>query len=140
MKKLLAVLVVIAAVVPVLALASTASACTQGLSPGWWKNQGANSWGGGYTHDMDFDTAFGLPAGTTGTLTLWQGLTTGGGGFNAFNRQAVAGLLNSVSGLDYEPTSWVIERVMHAYVYPWTIPNEVEYQKDKLEAYNQLGV
>ena len=150
MKRLLLVLVVVAAVlVPTLAMAGTASACTQGLTPGWWKNKGADRWTG-YAWGDDFDTVFGMPQGTSdmwaadGSLSLWEALTTGGGGFYAFNRQAVAGLLNStMPGLDYEPTSWVIQRVWHAYgIIPFAPgwESEWEYQKGLLEKYNELGL
>lgn len=161
MKRLLLVLVVVAAaVVPLLAMGGTASACTEGLTPGYWKNIRQHPWPTGYCPTDDFDTAFGLPQGTSdiwaadGNLSLMEALRTGGGGFYAFNRHAAAGLLNSalhaMGELDYMDYDWVQQRVWHAYAfdgdgpggidYEWSIPNEVEYQKDKLEANNELGV
>ena len=136
MKRLLAVIVVIAAVVPVLALTATASACTEGLTPGFWKNRGADSWSA-YAHGSDFDTAFGLPAGTTGGLTLWQALTTGGGGFKALNRHAVAALLNAYDDdLDYYSPSWVRGIVQDAY----ENPGDWESYKNQLQDANEMGV
>ena len=137
MKRLLVVLLVIAAVlVPVLAMGGTASACTEGLTPGYWKNRGANSWPA-YAHGSDFDTAFGLVGNPTGTLTLWQALTTGGGGFNALNRHAVAALLNAYDDdLDYYAPSWVRGIVQDAY----ENPGDWEVYKNQLQDANEMGV
>jgi hypothetical protein len=110
MKKLLAILVVIAiavgAVVPVLVQADTASACGPvGLSPGYWKNHTA-VWDGtdpewdGPLPGAYFDVVFGVGP----HQTLLEVLNTGGGKLVALNRAAVAALLNSY-WLDSEESS-----------------------------------
>lgn len=144
MKKFLAVLVlmamVVGAVVPILVQADTASACEyyEGRTPGYWKNKGADSWASPYTHNMDFDEAFGLAGNPTGDLTLMEALTTGGGKQIAFNRHAVAALLNASSpDVDYYWGVGTVKNIVH-----WAYDgiNSWNYYKDKLEEQNEMGV
>jgi hypothetical protein len=119
-KRLIPILVVmvmvVAAVVPVLVQADTASACgIVGLSPGYWKNHTA-VWDGtdpewdGPLPGAYFDVVFGVVGHQAGSYvaphkTLLEVLNTGGGKFDALNRAAVAALLNSY-WLDSETSSW----------------------------------
>ncbi len=130
MKKLLAILVVIAiavgAVVPVLVQADTASACgIVGLSPGYWKNHMA-VWDGtdpewdGPVPGAYFDVVFGVGP----HKTLLEVLNTGGGKLVALNRAALAALLNSY-WLDSETSSWY-------YYSAWYIKTHVQ------DAYNGI--
>jgi len=131
MKKLLALLVVIViavgAVVPVLARTGTASACENGLTPGYWKNHtevwnGSRPWDGPLPTAY-FDEVFGVVGHQVGSYvaphkTLLEVLQTGGGKFDALNRHAVAALLNSylfdseISGWDYY-SEWYIKTHVH---------------------------
>ena len=132
MKKLLAVLVAVViavgAMVPVLALTGTASACENGLTPGYWKNHtevwdGSREWDGPLPGAY-FDEVFKVVGHRVGDYvaphkTLLEVLRTGGGQFDALNRHAVAALLNSywldseTSGWDYY-SAWHIKTDVHA--------------------------
>ena len=76
-------LFVVSALVVLMSLITTvpAAACTQGCTPGYWKQkQHFDSWEG-YAPGDSFYSAFG--AGPT-DVTLLEALKTGGGGENAF--------------------------------------------------------
>lgn len=130
MKKLLVVLVLmgilVAAVLPV-----TASACTQGLTPGYWKQpQHFDAWVT-YSPTSNFLEVFGVGPDASLLEVLW----TGGGEWNALNRHAVAALLNStVPGTDFYLTSEVISGVQWAYS-----TGNWEYVKDILVTANESG-
>ena len=141
---LMAVAVTLGVLAPLVVLASTASACA-GLSPGYWKNH-QTEWNDYSTGDS-FVGVFGLndpvyraylPDGYVFPATLLDALKSKGGQWNALNRQAVAALLNSTSGID----SWdnppydyecIKGWVQHAYRY-----NDWEAVKDMIEGMNSL--
>jgi len=136
MKKLLAVFVAVAiavgALVPVLAQTGTASACTEGLTPGYWKNH-PDAW---VTYDPDSDTTFRDVFGVGPEETLMDVLNTGGGKWDALNRHAVAALLNAADpDIDYWDEGWVISHVQQAYG-----DQEWAPLKARLEYWNELGV
>lgn len=114
MKKLLvglvAILVLVGAVVPVLAQTEEASACVPGYSPGYFKNH-LDAWGPVDPYSY-FDEVMRPPAAGYEKVgphkTLIEVLWTGGGKFDALNRQAVAALINA-----YLQGSW--------YYSPWAI-------------------
>lgn len=132
MKKFFAVLVlvaiIVAAVVPVLAHADTASACWEGRTPGYWKNH-VDDWVGYSTGDHFVDV-FGVGP----DEDLLDVLTTGGGKWTAMHRHAVAALLNSTAGGYFYDTEDVIYAVQWAYDHDnwWTV-------KDWLETANEYG-
>jgi hypothetical protein len=133
MKRLFAVVMAMAIVVgvlaPVVLQADTASACTLGFSPGYWKNTRAHPWPARYSPGDNFDAVFGVTG--NGDLTLLRALQTGGGGFAAVNRFAVASILNSESIPDALSEAYVRSWVQHAYQYP----EDWEFWKDQLESY-----
>jgi len=131
MKRLLAILVVMAmvvgALIPVLAQTSAASACENGLTPGYWKNHTEvwdndplGEWDGPVPGDS-FEDVFGVDI-PGADVTLLQALQTGGGQWKALNRHAVAALLNSY-WLGAESDGWdyyseyhiIVEVVQEAY-------------------------
>jgi hypothetical protein len=106
--------------IPVMAIASPASACVYGRSPGYWKNH-PTAWevydpsGSDATHFSDVFTGV-LPSGPKGYSstdpTLMEILGNGGGGVYAFMRQAVCQLLNTtVGGSETGHTDWLISLV-----------------------------
>lgn len=106
----------------------------EGCTPGYWKqSQHFDSWVFYRTTDR-FNTVFGVAA--SGNPTLLQALGSGGGGFSALNRHAVAALLNSSnSGVSYHyTTSQVIALVQQAYA-----TNNPEPIKNQLAAQNETG-
>jgi hypothetical protein len=71
-----------------------------GCTPGYWKQtQHFDSWPAPYTPGTDFDTAFGLPAGTTGNATLLSALHSNGNGNGPgqLMRHGAAALLNAAN-------------------------------------------
>ncbi|WP_198320983.1 SdrD B-like domain-containing protein [Azohydromonas aeria] len=75
---------------------------TEGLSPGFWKTHsvygsaGLSGWPEtGLSADASYAALFGVPA--AGTATLYQALSTGGGGMAALMRQSAAALLNAAN-------------------------------------------
>jgi len=143
MKKLLVLLILmvitIGSVVPVLAQTSSASACTgtEGLSPGYWKNH-LEDWPKGAEPGWGPYACFNHAVFHVGPCkSLIDVLNTGGGGEKAFDRQAVAALLNATSplGLDFHSLGWVQGIVQDAYrTKNW------DYYKNILEAANNMGV
>jgi len=131
MKKLfiatLAMAIMLGVLAPVVLQGGTASACTLGLSPGYWKNH-TEAWVGYSTGDY-FDTVFGVGP----HVTLLQALQTGGGGLNALNRQAVGAILNASSIPGALSEAYVLQFVRHVYNNPTA--NDWEYYKDLLESY-----
>lgn len=151
----LVIVMLLAAIAPVVVNATPASACTEGLTPGYWKNH-TEAWvglmwrGNPVTPTTKFvDVMF---AGTdypalaaksyfprdpsiNANITLMQALQLGGGGEKAFLRHATAALLNSASDIDYWGEKWVLDRVSAAY---WS--GNFEKYKNLLESYNQMGV
>jgi hypothetical protein len=145
---ILAVVIALGALFPVILQAGTASACHQGLTPGYWKNHAGarnnqtNEWGSCWRVwvsgrvDITPSTRFCDVFGVGPNQTLLQVLQTGGGGEKALGRHAVAALLNSFRfGPDdwYSPY-WVIGRVQYAYS-----SGNFESVKNQLEALNELG-
>ncbi|OGO02827.1 MAG: hypothetical protein A2Y72_00250 [Chloroflexi bacterium RBG_13_53_26] len=139
----LAVVIALGALMPVVLQAGTASACEQGLTPGYWKNH-TEMWGSnwrvwrpvlGYVYvrpATSFHDVFGVGPNTP----LIDVLRTGGGGEKALGRHAVAALLNSYRfSPDWYSAYWVIDRVQYAYS-----SGNFESVKNQLEALNQLGV
>jgi len=100
----LSVLAIIAAMIPVLALTTTASACDyEGRTPGYWKNH-LSAWVG-YSPNDSFEGKFGVDiAGPD--VTLLQALQKGGGEFVALDRHAVAALLNAAARMLITSTVW----------------------------------
>ena len=126
----LAVVIALGALMPVVLQAGTASACTEGLTPGYWKNH-TDRWTG-HSPTCYFDEVFGVGP----HRTLLQVLQTGGGGQIALNRHAVASLLNAYRfAPDWYSPGWVIARVQYAYS-----SGNYESVKNQLEALNELGV
>jgi hypothetical protein len=109
----------------------------EGLTPGYWKQtQHFPTWvPTGYTQSQSFNTVFGVN--DPDNPTLLQALQTGGGGFNALGRHAVAALLNaSHPTIEYAFTAaQVIAKVQSAYANPTT----VEAIKNELAAENERG-
>ena len=107
----------------------------EGLTPGYWKQtQHFNTWvATGYNPSDSFNTIFGVN--DPDNPTLLQALQTGGGGFDALGRHAVAALLNSAHpNIEYAyTTAQVIAKVQSAYANPST----VETIKDQLAVENE---
>ncbi len=106
----------------------------EGCTPGYWKqSQHFDSWRVYHPTDS-FNAAFGVVA--AGNPTLLQALSTGGGGFKALNRHAVAALLNAVQDeVNYlYLSSQVISLVQTAYA-----TNNPEPFKNQLAAQNEMG-
>lgn len=104
----------------------------EGCTPGFWKQpQHARYWTG-YSRSATFASVFGVSY----PGTLLQAVSSGGGGFAALGRHAVAALLNSTSGaVDYPlTTAQVIAGVQAAFN-----GGDVEEIKDYFEAFNELG-
>jgi hypothetical protein len=161
MKKMLAVLVAVAiavgAMVPALAWTDTASACENGLTPGYWKNH-TEVWDGsdpewdGPTPDLYFDEVFGIVGCQVGGYvaphrTLLQVLRQGGGKFDALNRHAVAALLNSywldseLNSMEYWSAWWIKTQIQDVYNpdpanLPWDPYDGADWEscKDAIEA------
>jgi hypothetical protein len=105
-----------------------------GCTPGYWKNNPGHWVGTGYSPSDEFDKVFGV------TLfpgkTLLEVASTGGGGFEALGRHAVAALLNSATstiGYKYS-TAQVIKYVQEA-----VATKNPEPIKDALAAANESG-
>jgi protocatechuate 3,4-dioxygenase beta subunit len=109
----------------------------EGLTPGYWKQtHHFPTWGPtGYAPANSFNTVFGVS--DPDNPTLLQALQTGGGGFNALGRHAVAALLNSAHPtVEYKfTTAQVIAKVQSAYANP----SLVESIKNELAAENERG-
>lgn len=130
-------LLVMAVLVVVISLAITvpAGACTQGCTPGYWKQpHHFDSWvATGYKTGDYFDVVFGLQ-GVAPHITLLEALNKRGGGVNALMRHAVAALLNAAHpDVAYLEEEDVIRSVWESY--PWN-PEGI---KDWLEGFNELG-
>jgi len=144
---LMAVVIMLGVVAPLVIQADTASACA-GFSPGYWKNHRAAWEGTGYSPTDSFLEVFRfegdpiyfvyLPVGYEFPETLMDALKSGGGQWDALNRQAVASLLNAAVGVNgwgvapYDE-EWVKGQLLYGYRY-----NEWELIKDNLEAMNSL--
>jgi len=128
---ILAVVIAMGALFPVILQAGTASACHQGLTPGYWKNH-TEAWVGDHSPGCYFDEVFGVGP----HRTLLQVLQTGGGGEKALGRHAVAALLNAYrfGPVDWYSPGWVIGRVQYAYS-----SGNFESVKNQLQALNELG-
>ncbi|MBN9518394.1 carboxypeptidase regulatory-like domain-containing protein, partial [bacterium] len=108
----------------------------EGLTPGFWKqSQHFYAWTLPYTQTTSFNAVFGVN--DPDAPTLLQALQTGGGGFDALGRHAVAALLNAASGgVEYAfSVAQVIAKVQGAYASPAT----VEAVKNQLAAENERG-
>lgn len=69
----------------------------EGCTPGYWKNTGMHycEWdAAGYSPDVDFDATFGTNY-FNPDRTLLEALNSGGGGYDALGRHAVAALLSA---------------------------------------------
>jgi hypothetical protein len=102
----------------------------EGCTPGYWKNTRMHwcAWDvAGYSPTDDFDTVFGTNY-FNPDRTLLVALQTGGGGYDALGRHAVAALLSaSHAGVDYGLTvQQVIDAVKAG-------------DKDLLAGYNEMG-
>lgn len=143
----LAVVIALGALFPVILQAGTASACHQGLTPGFWKNHtGArnqtNAWGSNWSMwvpgrvDITPNTSFYAVFGVGPTDSLLIVLKTGGGGEKAMNRHAVAALCNAFRFTgEWESPYWVRETVRDAY----DGLRSFESVKNEFEALNELG-
>jgi hypothetical protein len=109
-----------------------ASACEEGCTPGYWRQEHHfDSWVG-YAPDDYFDDVFGVGP----HMTLLDALWARGGGENAFLRHAVAALLNAARpDLDYNPEWNIINHVHWAY----GPPTRFEHVKNIFEGWNELG-
>jgi hypothetical protein len=136
---ILAVVIALGALFSVILQAGTASACHQGLTPGYWKNHTElwPQWGVGHSPDCHFETVFGVDVPGMGPdVTLLQVLQTGGGKWKALNRHAVAALCNSYAfDPDWYSPGTVIGMVQEAYA-----DGEWESLKDFFEENNELGL
>jgi len=133
MKKRYLLVMAVLVVAMGLAIAVPASACTQGCTPGYWKQpHHFDSWVG-YAPDDYFDEVFGVGQ----HIKLIDALWLRGGGENALMRHAVAALLNAAyyPDMDYISPAYVSSLVQEAYFGS----REVEDVKDELAAYNELG-
>lgn len=110
-KYLFTFLMTVVLAISLLVQASPASACTMGLTPGFWKNHQI-IWNTSDLYIDDYyDTLFGLTSPVTGSdgtsvnlhIKLIDALNANGNknGVNAFLRQSAAALLNSVYLEDY---------------------------------------
>jgi hypothetical protein len=108
-----------------------ASACTQGCTPGYWKQeQHFDSWVNYRTYDY-FDEIFGVGP----HITLLDALWARGGGENALRRHAVAALLNANRLWPaYNNEDVVINYVQWAYH-----DGKFEHVKNVLEGWNESG-
>lgn len=94
----------------------------EGCTPGYWRNHSAyakgnqqDAWiGTGYAADDGFDATFGVTS--SDGDTLYEAVTSKGGGEQALQRHAVAALLNAASSVDsiYDASD-VIDLVRSAY-------------------------
>lgn len=126
-------MLVMAALVVVMSLITTvpAAACTQGCTPGYWKQkQHFDSWVG-YAPTDNFNTVFGVGP----DITLLEALKAKGGGENAFLRHAVAALLNEQALENWSEPGWV-QRVVDLAYHP---DGDFEYRKDQFARFNELG-
>lgn len=116
----------------------SASACTEGCTPGYWKQpHHMDSWNDtDYLPGDDFDTIFGVDL-FEPDVTLLEALNLRGGGLNAFARHAVAALLNASSPfVDCQELSVVLEKVKEAKP---SGPYDYERYKNLFEGWNELG-
>lgn len=101
---------------------------TEGCTPGYWRNTRLE-W------PIDQGTLFSDAFGVGPDTPLSETVKAKGGGANALQRHATAGLLNALSSVEYPYTSaQVIEQVQDAYA-----TGDYEAAKDVLEAANELG-
>ena len=139
-------------------LSTNAMSCTEGCTPGFWKNhneyKNTDYWCAEFDPDDKYNEVFDstmfkspavlydVTAGWDNDPTLLDALKCGGGGEKAFARHAVAALLNACSpdvnswfladeerGIDY-----VIEAVQDAYR-----SENFEWWKEHFEDSNELG-
>lgn len=105
----------------------------EGCTPGYWKqDQHFCNWT--YSTGDLFDDVFGVDA--PGNDTLLQALSDGGGGETAFQRHAVAALLNAADdGVDY---AFSVDQVKAIVVEAYETGN-FEMLKNILEAENESG-
>ena len=95
MKKWLILVTFVVLVASLFVQAIPVSACVYGNSPGFWKHPDIKPWPAEYAANPTFESVFErTPAGLTSSATLLDVLKKGGGGKIAFDRQAVAQLLN----------------------------------------------
>lgn len=110
----------------------------EGCTPGYWNNlrmHGCNWSIAGYSPSADFDATFGVNI-FSPNRTLFQALNTGGGGWDALGRHAVAALLDAAHpGVDYGLTvAEVIAMVQAAYAAGDPEPCHIQ-----LAMYNEMG-
>jgi hypothetical protein len=102
----------------------------EGCTPGYWKNTTMHycEWdAAGYSTDDDFDTVFGTNY-FNPDRTLLVALSTGGGGYDALGRHAVAALLSaSHSDVNYGLTVQEVIDAVRA------------RDKNLLAYYNEMG-
>ena len=108
-------------------LSTNALSCSEGCTPGFWKNHHAEKntdyWCADFSIDSSYNDVFGVEAIWADNPTLLEALKCGGGGEKALARHAVAALLNACSpdvlGLGESDSelgmSLVIEWVQDAY-------------------------
>jgi len=131
-RTLLAVVVLVAAIS--LVAVAPVSACSEGCTPGYWKNH-PDSWVG-YIPGDNFNSVFGVGP----NMTLMEALSAKRGDFGsgaeaAFVRHAVAALLNESSGIDALGTYWLGVAITEVYENDASF----EYWKNFLEWHNELG-
>ena len=112
----------------------------EGCTPGYWKQkQHFDSYPAGYSPDMSFNAALGLP-GTAlfaDSFTLLDALGQGGGGKNALARHAAAAILNAASGgVDYDLT---VADVQAAVLAAYNNASLIEAKKNLLANFNEQG-
>jgi len=106
----------------------------EGLTPGYWRQPHHFDAWTTYSPQDSFEQTFGVNA--SGSPTLLDAVSAGGGGEFALQRHAVAALLNAAnSGIDYAYSeAQVIQIVQQAYA-----TGQFESAKNLFEAQNELG-
>lgn len=127
---------VLALIVPLVAMGTVVSATEQGLTPGYWKNH-TDSWPAGIAPGDSLKDAIEV-FGPTGLpdITIMAALTMKGGHENAFYRHLAAAWLNANHpDINAMYPEGVYNMVL--LIYP---PNnwDIEYVKDLLESANEL--
>ena len=112
----------------------------EGCTPGYWKQkQHFDSYPAGYSPDMSFNAALGLP-GTAlfaDSFTLLDALGLGGGGKNALARHAAAAILTAASGgVDYDLS---VADVQAAVLAAYNDASLIEAKKNLLANFNEQG-
>jgi hypothetical protein len=110
----------------------------EGCTPGFWKQpQHFDSWVG-FAPTDSFESVFGRDA-YSGSPTLLEVLSTGGGGLSALGRHAVAGLLNATNpDVDYAFTSSQVIQMFQS-AFDSGDAAVIEETKNALDAANNGG-